>query len=207
MRYPIRCAWTSTPTAEPLQEPLTLDEAKLHCSIGQDDDNALIDAFIRSAREAAESFLSRGLFTQTRVVTYSAFADEMWLPFAAPLQNDANADPSTAPVVQYYDANDTLQTLSSTVYTVDATCEPGRILRAPNQAWPSVSPDRAMPVVITYVCGWSDLALIPERIKLGMRLHIAASDADRVNPNYAAAEAQWEGAGRVYWREPELCRA
>lgn len=199
MRYgrEIRCEWTAKPTVEPAQEPLSIDDAKLHCAIAQDDDNGLIDAFIRAAREAAEAYLSRALFTQTRVVTYSQFADEMWLPFAAPLQSVSS--------VQYYDVNGVQQTLASSYYTVLTNSEPGRIVRAANQSWPSVQPDRLMPITITYVCGQSDLALIPEAVKLGMRLHIAASDGDRMNPNYAAAEALWERAGRVYWREPVAC--
>ena len=72
--------WPLAPTSEPAQEPLTLDEAKQHCAIAQVDDNALVLAYLTAARQAAETALQRGLFTQTRVVQCSNFAETVWLP-------------------------------------------------------------------------------------------------------------------------------
>ena len=97
-------------------------------------------------------------------------------------------------------------------YVVDTTSEPGCISRAATYSWPTLSPERRMPIVITYVVGWTDPALIPELIKQGLRYHIAASDADRTgagdgDAGRRAAAAVWAMAGPVYWREPETCRA
>ena len=198
----IQCDWTLV--TPPTQEPITLDEAKLHCSVTQDDENALIEAYIGAARQAAEAYLSRGLFTQTWTAQFSTWAETFWLPMAAPLQSITD--------VKYYDGNDALQTLSSSYYVVDTTSEPGCISRAATYAWPTLSAERRMPIQITYVVGWTDVALIPELIKQGMRYHIAASDADRTgagdgDAGRRAAAAVWAMVGPVYWREPESCRA
>lgn len=203
----IRGEWTLV--TGPAEEPIPLTEAKLHASIVQDDDNVLVDAYLRAARQAAELHLGRGLLTQTWAAQFSGFADEMWLPMAAPLQNDPDATPSTAPVVQYYDVDGVLQTLATSSYLVDTRSEPGCIRRAPNQSWPSVQCDRDRPVVITYVCGWTNADDVPELIKQGIRVYMAGVESDRAGAavgSVAAAERCWDLAGRVHWRPPQ-CRS
>lgn len=195
--------WDSTLVTAPTEEPLTLAEAKAHAVISQDDDDALIASYVTAARMAAEAWMERALLTQTRRVSFDGFADVMPLPGAAPLQHDAAATPSTAPVVQYYDTAGTLQTLATTTYLVDATREPGCIRRAPGQVWPAVQADRDRTVLITYVCGWTSPGAVPELIKQGMRLWVAGAEADRTDvgagaPSRRAAEALWTMAGRIY---------
>lgn len=195
------CEWALV--TSPAQEPLSVDEAKLQASITQHDDNLLIAAYIRSAREAGQNFLNRAFFTQTWKLQLAWFDDVIWLPMAAPLQSTP-----TPPTVQYYDENGTLQTLATTYYDVDTTSEPGRIVRKPNQTYPSVQSDRLRPVIITYVCGWSTVDDIPEPIKQGMRVYVAALDADRLDAEAArkAAEILWIQAGQVFWRPPTCLR-
>lgn len=187
-------------TVEPLQEPITIEEAKQQARITHDQSDGLLSSYIRTAREVAEDYLGRGLFTQTWKLTLDWFEDVIYLPMAAPLQSVSS--------VKYYDDAGTLQTLNSTYYTVDTTCRPGRIYRAPNQYWPTVQSDRITGAVeITYVVGWTNIALIPERIKQGIRLYVTYLDMDRDGLELGgeqarkAAEACW--SDRVYWRYPE----
>ncbi len=202
----LACDWSLV--TGPVLEPLELEDAKLHANILQNDDNALVASSITAARESAQAFLSRALYTQTWQLQLEAFADVIWLPMAAPLQNSAVANPATVPVVQYYDTAGALQTLASTVYTVDTISEPGRLLKAPNQSWPSTQSDRVFPVLITYVCGWTTVDAIPETIKQGMRFAVAAFWADRTGGSadstaaLLAAENLWTRAGPVHWRPP-----
>ena len=182
----------------PVQEPVTLLEAKQHAHITHDRDDATLQRFIRTAREAAESYMNRGLFTQTWKLSLHTFADVIPLPRAAPLQSVA---------VQYTDVNGTLQTLATTVYSVNTASRPGSIALAANQAWPALSSSLFVPkVFITYVIGWTTLALIPERIKQGIRMYVTYLDADRpgmdVDGEKAryAAECCWDDV--VYWLEP-----
>ena len=183
---------SATLVTAPTDEPITLAEAKAQARITDDHSNGLLRSYIQTAREAAEQILGRGLLTQTWRQERADFADVMWLPMAAPLQNDAGASPSTAPIVEYYDTDGTLQTLATSVYDVDTVSRPGRIVRAAGQSWPAVQCDRqAGRVRITYVVGWISPAEVPEQIKQGIRSYVTALDADRDGMHERAEEARF----------------
>jgi len=186
-------------TVDPLQEPITVEEAKQQARITHDQEDGLLQSYIRTAREAAEDYLNRGLFTQTWKLVLDRFAEVIYLPMVAPLQSVST--------VKYYDENGTLQTLSNTVYTVDTVSRPGRITRGVNQTWPVLQADRLSgSVEITYVVGWTTQALIPERIKQGIRHYVTYLELDRegLEPGgdgaRKAAEACW--SDRVTWMDP-----
>src|SRR5215471_7842608 len=191
--------WTRT--VEPTLEPITLAEAKQHARIVQDNDDATLVRYIQAAREAAEEYLGRGLYTQTWKLTLDFFPsdDQIFLPRAAPLQSVSS--------VKYYDNNGALQTLSTSIYDVDTVSRPGRITRAANQVWPSTQADRNLGrVEILYVVGWTTTAAIPERIKQGIRMYVTYLDADRSgfepqnDKARQAAEACW--SDRIEWVDP-----
>jgi len=187
--------WDWLLVTRPAQEPITVDEAKAHARITHSRENALVDAYITAARQMFESYTNRAAYTQTWKVQLSGFVDVMPLPMAAPLQNAPLANPSTAPVVQYYDVDDVLQTLDDSYYIVNTTTTPGQIERAPGMSWPSVQCDRKYPVLVTYVAGWSDVTAIPELVKHGIRLWVASQDCDRTGESQAsqnAARALWD---------------
>lgn len=172
----------------PAQEPLTLDDAKLHARVTHNRENVLIDAYITASRQAFEQFASRAAFTQTWLASFSRFSEVLPLPMAAPLQSVTS--------VKYYDTDGTLQTLATSYYTVTTSTEPGQIERAPDQSWPSVQADREFPVLITYVAGWDAVTSIPEMVKQGMRLMLASFAEDRlgaaeIEAARRAAEACW----------------
>jgi uncharacterized phiE125 gp8 family phage protein len=157
----------------PSVEPITIDEAKLHirshADIIQEDD--AIDAFIKAAREAGESFTNRAFVTQT----WKAFFDyfpcwEVELP-NPPLQSVTH--------VKYIDGAGVLVTLvANTDYVVDTTSEPGRIYPAYGKTWPST---RSVPkaVEIQFVCGYGGPEQVPASIKTAMKQLIASFDANR----------------------------
>ncbi len=168
--------WTLSLITAPTFEPISLQEAKDQARIVQTQGDANVYRYIRTAREAAEEFMNRGLVTQTWQLGLWAFDEENYLPRAHPLQNGT----LTKPVVQYYDVDGVLQTLAEANYLVDTYSRPGKISRAPGYAWPPVQADRRAPsVLITYTIGWTTAALVPERIKQGLRLYIAWLDRDR----------------------------
>ncbi len=188
--------------AGPTTEPITDAFAKLHAGITGTDDDTLITAYVKASRQAAENYLNRGLFTQTWKIQLSEFAEIVWLPMASPLASISS--------VTYYDTAGALQTLASTYYIADTVSEPGRMLRAPDQAWPSTQSDRSMPITITYVVGQSTAAAIPEIVKQGILMHVAYLDAHRMgDPNSdaarRAAEHCWDLAGRTHWLPPQRC--
>ena len=183
----------------PIIEPITLSEAKQHARMTQDNDDATFARFIQTAREAAEDCMSRGLLTQTWKMTLDQFYDRMYLPRAAPLQSITS--------IQYYDGTGSLQTLATSVYDFDDTSRPACIVLKRNQVWPALDWIRFTPrVIVTYVIGWTAPSLVPERIKQGIRLYVAAMDCDREGgqdfaDGVKAAEACW--TDWVKWIEPE----
>jgi len=194
----VRYAWNIV--TGPVEEPISIAEIKAQARVTHDREDALLYSYIVAAREAAESYLSRGLLTQTWRMDLEYWPDVVSLPMAAPLQNDALASPSTAVAVQYYNSTGVLTTLATTYYAVDTTSTPGQVVRAPLQSWPTLQSDRSLSVVITYVVGWTAPDLVPETIKQGIRLLAAsmprprdtAVDMDAVT---RAAQACWDRAG------------
>lgn len=190
-------------TVDPVLEPISIEDAKAQARISDGRSNSLLDSYIRAGREEAEAALGRGLYTQTWALTLGAFYNVMYLPMAAPLQSVTS--------IQYYDDNGALQTLSTSYYDVDTSSRPGRVTRKSNQVWPSLVADRpAGRVIITYVVGWTDVELIPERIKQGIRFWVTYLDADRTGMEIASKQARDAAAAcwtdRVEWIEPSCSR-
>src|SRR4051812_4484380 len=102
-------------TEDPAVPAVSVREIKDHARITQSQGDATLLRYIGAATDAAEQYMNRGLMTQTWTLTLRWFADVIWLPMAAPLQNDPLASGgSTVPVVKYYDSAGVLQTLAST---------------------------------------------------------------------------------------------
>ena len=121
-------------TVEPTQSPITLADAKAQTRIVGDDSNGLIQSYIAAATDEAEQTLGYGLLTQTYRYALEEWYESIPLPMCRVLQSIDS--------VKYYDTDGTLQTLSSTYYTTDTTARPVRLVRAANQYWPTLQPDR-----------------------------------------------------------------
>jgi hypothetical protein len=186
----VGCAWTRT--VEPVLSAVSLEDVKAHARITDDASNNVLDAYIATATQEAEAYMGRGILTQTWKLVLEGFANIIPLPMAAPLQNDSGASPSTAVVVQYYDADGTLQTLATTVYDVDTVSRPGRVVLKPDQSWPSLQHSRLNGRV---------------GIKQGIRQYVTFLDLDRDgleargNDAKLAAERCW--SDRIWWTAPE----
>ncbi len=198
---PPLCAWSLV--TGPAVEPVTLAEVKAQARIADTNSDTVLALYIQAAREAAERYMNRGLYTQTWKLVLDRFYEEIQLPRAAPLQSVTS--------ITYYDTDAVSQTLSSTIYTVDTVSRPGRVVRASDQSWPALQSDRlAGKVTITYVIGWTSTALIPERIKQGIRLYVTGLDRDRDGSGAGetsrkAAQSCWDD--QVAWSEPSDCVA
>lgn len=191
-------AWTRTVEPAAGNEPVTLAEAKAQVRQTLTTDDTYLGTLIIAARNVAEEYLSRGLYTQTWMLAQDRWSNELWLPRAAPLQSVTS--------VKYYDDAGTLQTLGTSTYLVDTISEPGRIVRAPLQIWPVLQASRPNAVEVQYVVGWTAVASIPQAIKLGMQLLIGHWYAHREAVSEAAAavlpfavETLW-APYRLWWR-------
>jgi uncharacterized phiE125 gp8 family phage protein len=168
-------AWSRS--IEPLQEPYSLTDVKLHCRALTDiaDENPIIQLYLKAARRAFEEYTGTTAFTTTWVLTQDGFCNPIELPHAAPLQSISS--------VKYYDTDGTQQTLSTSYYRADTASTPGRVVLKPSQAWPDVQADRGQAVEVTYVAGWATVAGIPANAKIGMLMLI-----DHLHENRGAVQ-------------------
>lgn len=114
---------------EPAEEPVSLEEAKLHLREDSSDQDDLIEIFIKAARQAVEKFTGLGLIDQTWDIYLDEFptADK---PIEMPLQ----------PVVEvvglfYIDGSGAEQEIDVASYRVDDVSVPSRISAV--SSWPS----------------------------------------------------------------------
>ena len=153
-------AWTQV--TGPADEPLSLEEMKEHLRVDAADEDALIADYIAAARGAAEAYTGRAFVTQTWQAHFTGWpADgvlELPLP---PLQSVA--------WVKYTTDAGVLKTLSASVYRVVTATEPGCIVLASNQSWPSETLDAGLPVVVQFVCGYGGAAAVPAGVKQALR--------------------------------------
>ena len=152
-------AWYKV-TSAPSEEPVTLAEASLWAKIDSTDDNDIVTSLIKAARLNAESYTRRGFVTQTVVAYFDGFYDEMIL----------NRSPISAITsVKYYDGDDNIQTLATTVYDYDIISEPGIITLGYNQTWPTTY-DKKNAVEVTMTVGYGAASTVPEDIKTAIKM-------------------------------------
>lgn len=135
----------------PAAEPVSTADARTHLRITQTSDNDYLDSLVKAAREACEEYQFRRLINSTwdlKLDGFPGLSGEICLPYP-PL--------SSVTSITYTDQNGDSQTLSSALYTVDTTTEPGRIVPAYLQTWPNTRAHINV-VTIRYVAGYGAAA-------------------------------------------------
>lgn len=157
---------TPVRTVEPSALPLTLSEVKAHLRVDHSDEDTSIQIYVEAATAYVDGYsgiLGRALVTQTwRQDACSWPTDRLRLPLA-PVQSITS--------IQYYDANNVLQTLSAGNYSLleDA--------RSPYAAWlstaslPSVY-DREDAIRVTFVAGYGAASAVPAAIRAALLLMV-----------------------------------
>lgn len=136
----------------PAAEPVTLEEARLHCRVdaegspAQHPDDPLLDAFITTAREWAEKFTGLSLAPQTLEIALDAFpSGAIELP-RGPVTSITS--------ISYVDEEQADQTVDAGDYTLDARSVPQWAIPAYGGGWPAAL-DTPNAVVVRYVAGFS----------------------------------------------------
>ncbi len=166
-----------TRTSNPANEPLSTAEAKSHLRVDTSDEDTYIASLVAAAREEAERVSWRALITQTWRLTLDRFptGDAAIVVPRPPLQSVTS--------IQYVDENGDTQTVVSSAYDVDTNREPGRIVPAFGESWPSTRRE-AEAVTIVFVAGYGDDATdIPENTRHWLRLHVGHWHCHRGLPN------------------------
>lgn len=154
-----------TLVAGPEDEPLTTSEAKTHLRVDHSTDDTYIGSLITAARQAAENFTRRVFIAQTWDLTLDAFPCSSDHPIYVPLPTLQSVT-----YVRYVDTDGVTQTWSSSNYTVDIKNEPGRIIPAYGQTWPTTR-DQINAVTVRFIAGYGT-GQIPKALKQAMLLLI-----------------------------------
>ncbi len=170
----------------PSGEVLTVDDVKQFAKIDTDEDDALIDTFITTARQAAEQYTRRSFVTQTWKVSLDmacsgldrVLTDGVYdLPVSAlfgglPRTIQLPMPPiATVTSVKTYDTDNTESTFDSSNYTLDAPS--GRLILNSTAVWPS-NLRNAAAVAVTYTAGYGDNpGDVPKPIHSSILMHAA----------------------------------
>lgn len=145
----------------PVEEPLSLEEAKSHLRVEHDYDDVLINSLIVTAREWAEGFLNRALITQTRVLTISD-----WPVLLLKLPGGVIQSLQS---ITYIGSDGETGTVAAGQYYLSAS---GEVVRTYSGEWPSITLRGPESISISYVCGYGEAAKVPMKIRQAMLLLI-----------------------------------
>lgn len=127
--------------------PVTLDEAKAHLRVTEDDEDALISIYLRGAVEWAEEVTHRAISQQSYLVVEDDFPRTRWklpLGYVASITS-----------IKYLDDDGAEQTWSSSLYHLDNSSDSAATVRPiPTESWPDVG-DYPSSARVTMVAGFS----------------------------------------------------
>jgi uncharacterized phiE125 gp8 family phage protein len=153
-------------TAGPSIEPISLDEAKLHCRVDGDAEDMLISSLILAARLHIERCLDLALISQS----WSLYLDR-W-PGAAFVELPL-APLITVDAVRLYSPTDTYVTLDPNLFIVDAASRRPRLARQDGQSWPL--PGRSVNgIEIAFTAGYGETADdVPMPVRQALKMLVA----------------------------------
>ena len=170
-------------TVQPVIEPITLDQAKLHLRVDHAVDDALITSLIAMSRGWCEQYTERAFINQTKSMTLSIFPRFGWfrdgiahtlLPVSYRGAIRLPFGPvSSITSVQYVDGAGVTQTMISPAYQVWLEHEPPLVAPASQTGWPATEVDTLKAVTVAYVCGYGATATsVPDAIRQAILLMV-----------------------------------
>lgn len=152
---------------EPPLEPVSLAEAKAHLRLDVDDENTLLEALIKAAREWAESYCRRSFVQRTLELRMDDFPAEIRLP-RGPVVSVTH--------IKYTDSGGSLATMDAADYQVDVYASPARIIPVFGGTWPTPKTGTLNAVLVEYEAGYApvgsptDADNVPLAIKAAIKL-------------------------------------
>jgi uncharacterized phiE125 gp8 family phage protein len=139
--------------------PLSLAEAKAIARL-DDEDDALVAAFLRTATEQVEQHLGRALIISTWQYNVDHFPRRYGETIRIPIAPVQSVDE-----IRYVDLAGAVQTLDSSVYTISGIGDVARVGLAYGQSWPSTG-CQAKAITIDLTAGHGDdWNAVPESIR------------------------------------------
>lgn len=151
----------------PVEEPVSLAEAKARLQVTIDDMDTDIDALIRESRGAAESEVGRAFLAQTWAMTLDGFPCGRSIDLPRPPL-------ASVAWVKYYDADGVQQTLDAASYYVATGSEPGRLVLKAGRAWPVAELGRPESVEVRFTAGVSSRSLLSPLVVAAVKLIMSA---------------------------------
>lgn len=150
-----------TVTTPPATEPVTLAEMKLHSRIDTLEDDDLILGLISAARQHIEQMANIKLITQTLALSIDELPDSGIIYLDGPVQSVDS--------IIYYNLAGNQQEWDNSLYQVDTSANPGRVMPAYDEDWPDVIDDYNS-FIINYVAGYGDASAVPAILKQAIKL-------------------------------------
>lgn len=135
---------------QPLYEPCSVDEMKLHMRVDGDVEHGYIQSLIIAARKHVEDVLSRTLMGSEWELHLDRWpGSKAELPMASPLRSISS--------VTWLNTSDAPTVISSSSYYAETGREPGRIVLRNGASWPGNANLREVSGVrIRYLAGYAD---------------------------------------------------
>jgi uncharacterized phiE125 gp8 family phage protein len=161
-------------TVGPILEPVTVEEAKRHLRILDDDtQNEDIADVIKDARDWCENYIDLAILEQTITLKLDTFPAKDFITLPR-----SNLISITS--VKYTDPDGIEQTVSTSVYAADTYGRPGHVFLKDGQEWPSSLADQKNAVEVIYKAGYGNTRdSVPPAIKRAIKLLLSHWDSNR----------------------------
>lgn len=162
----VRRSWSIT--TAPASDPVSLDEVKDYLRISHSaDDEQIQEILIPAATTAVQSASRRQLCRATVTMKLDAFPcnnGEIRVPLP-PLVSVTS--------ITYIDGSGDTQTVDSADYIVDTSSEPGRIVPAYGDSWPSTQ-TRINAVTVVFTAGYELAEDVPPGLRVAIKQIVGA---------------------------------
>lgn len=148
---------------QPAEEPVSVDEAKVHLRIDAEDEDNLLAGYLVAARQMCELVSRRAFITQTLQLSLETWPGCGYVTLPRPPFQSVTS-------CSYIDSNGNSHVLSSNDYIADTASEPGRVLLGYGKSWPSATLRPGPAITITYVAGYGLRAAVPAIYKQAIEL-------------------------------------
>ena len=156
----------------PANEPVTVEEVKLHTKIEYDIEDKLLETWITSIREIIESSWGKACITQTWELIFDAFPR---LPIEFP-RNPVQA----VEAITYFDEDNNEHEIALPNFFVDTDSECGRLGFAAGRSWSNAELRPMNAVKIQFTAGLGDDGTTtPSAVKDAIMLYCAWRDQNR----------------------------
>lgn len=168
---------------------VSVNEAKKAARVDWDEEDDLIESYIKEAANAVETDASICLMAQTWRLNLDWFPSWQIQIRKYPLASVSS--------ITYTDTAGTTQTVSSSDYIVDTTSFPPRVVPAEGLYWPTCR-DQPRSVKVTFVAGVSSPSSVSPSARQAVLLHVAKRIREREGLNDEEYErAYWNTVNRV----------